>query len=79
MNKTTKTQRPSTHVGIDVSKDHLDVCCFNADGQRCTQRSTQVYKNTAAGHRRLLKWLGPSARVVVESTGRHGLDLTLAL
>ena len=70
---------PSLHArtcaGIDVSKDHLDVCCFDADDQKRSRRFT----NSPAGHRRLITWLGTPARVVVESTGRYGLDLTLAL
>jgi transposase len=61
---------------MDVSKDHVDVCCFDATGSRRTRR----FPNTPAGHRRLLGWLGPTpTQVVVESTGRYSLDLTLTL
>lgn len=65
----------STCAGIDVSKDHLDVCCFDDDDQQRTRR----FKNTPAGHGRLITWLGAPTRVVVEATGRYGLDLALAL
>lgn len=75
MNKTSATC-PATYAGVDVSKDHLDICCFDNEG---AQRRTQRFKNTAAGHRQLVGWLGGSARVVVESTGRYGLDLAFAL
>lgn len=74
MNKASTT--PATCAGIDVSKDHLDVCCFNAEGQRRTRR----FRNTSGGHRKLASWLSAvPARVVVESTGRYGLDITLML
>ena len=66
---------PASYVGIDVSKDHLDLCCFDTDGRRRTRR----FRNAASGHQRLVHWLARPARVVVESTGRYGLDLTLAL
>lgn len=76
MNKTTTTRRAATYAGIDVSKDHLDVCSLDAAGQRRAHR----FPNTPSGHRQLIGWLGDSpAQAVVESTGRYGLDLTLAL
>jgi transposase len=66
----------TTFAGVDVSKDHVDVRCFDATGSRRTRR----FPNTPAGHCRLLGWLGPTpTQVVVESTGRYSLDLTLAL
>jgi len=66
----------TSYAGVDVSKDHVDVCCFDATGSHHTRR----FPNTPAGHRALLGWLGPTpAQVVVESTGRYSLDLTLAL
>lgn len=70
-----QSPHPSSYVGVDVRKDHLDVCAFDADGQRRTRR----FRNATPGHQRLLCWLPTPARVVVESTGRYGLDLTLAL
>jgi transposase len=69
------SRHPTTCAGIDVSKDTLEVCCFN----ETDQRRTQHFKNTPMGHRRLITWLGAPARVVIESTGPYGLDLTLAL
>jgi len=64
------------YAGVDVSKDHVDVCCFDATGCHRTRR----FPNTSSGHQALLGWLGSApAQVVVESTGRYGLDLTLAL
>ena len=62
-------------VGVDVSKNYLDLCCFHPEGQRRTRR----FPNTATGHRACVRWLDGPARVVVESTGRYGLDLTLTL
>jgi transposase len=66
---------PTLWAGIDVSKDSLDVCCFSSQSRRRTRR----FKNTPPGAQRLIKWLGAPARVVVEATGRYGLDVTLAL
>lgn len=66
----------TSYAGVDVSKDHVEVCCFDATGKRRARR----FPNVPAGHRALLGWLGPTpTQVVVESTGRYGLDLTLAL
>lgn len=62
---------------FDVSKDHIDTCSFDAAGGRRTRR----FSNTPAGYRRRIGWLDTDepVRVVVESTGRYSLDLTLAL
>jgi transposase len=67
---------PTTFVGIDVSKDHLDVCVL-------PNALTRRVPNTPAGHRQLLDTLLPlvahpaDLRAVVESTG--GLELPVAL
>lgn len=61
-------------IGIDISKDHLDVHILpDGTGRR--------FDNDTAGHRGLLKWLGktPVARVVFEATGRHHRALEQAL
>ncbi len=61
------------HVGIDVSKDWLDVAVSDGRARR--------FDNGAAGHRSLLTWLSRrhGCRVVLESTGTYGLDLALTL
>lgn len=54
-------------IGVDISKDHLDVHCL-PDG------ASRRFDNTPCGHRTLLKWLklkGQIARVVFEATGRY--------
>jgi len=54
-------------IGVDISKDHLDVHCL-PDG------ASRRFDNTPCGHRALLKWLKPKAaiaRVVFEATGRY--------
>ena len=54
-------------IGIDVSKDHLDVCCLG-DGRAAR------FGNDAAGFRKLLAWLPKAdgiARVVYEATGPY--------
>jgi len=64
-------------VGIDVSKDWLDVsvqCAGVVHAER--------FANTAAGHRQLLKWLRRfrgRVRIVLEATGIYSLDIALAL
>jgi len=65
-------------VGIDVSKDVLDV----AIGLEGTGLATARFANDAAGHRKLVSWLtkrGRAARVVLESTGTYSLDVALTL
>jgi len=67
-----------TEVGIDVSKDVLDVA-VRRDG---TRDETARFQNDAAGHRALVRWLTKrdrAARVVLESTGTYSLDVALAL
>lgn len=66
-------------VGIDISKDWLDVACFpEAPGTRLA--------NTASGHAALIAWLagiaeaeGAPPRVVFEATGAYHRGLAQAL
>ena len=53
-------------IGVDISKDHLDVHAF-------TPGTTARFSNTPAGFRALTRWLGPTAlaRVVYEPTGPY--------
>jgi len=65
-------------VGIDVSKDWLDVERSDEAGKVETGR----FENIAAGHRKLCGWLskgGRRARVVVEATGAYHQKLVVAL
>jgi transposase len=67
----------TTAVGIDVSKEWLDVSAHGAGGVQAARVA-----NTAAGHRELLKWLRQfrgGMRIVLEATGIYSLDLALAL
>ena len=61
-------------VGVDISKDTLDVHLHPAG-------ATQRLANTPAGIRKLITWLGgfPIARIVFEPTGayHHGLERRL--
>lgn len=61
-------------VGIDVSKDHLDVHVRPAGTAR-------RFANTDAGHRAVLTFLAPFAPtlVVLEATGRHERAVVAAL
>lgn len=61
-------------IGIDISKDHLDVHRLPlGDGAR--------FANTATGLKALLRWLAPTpvARIVFEPTGRYHQKLEQSL
>lgn len=65
-------------AGIDVSAATLDVMRQGADGGRALEQ----FPNTAAGHRRLGRWLaagGGPVRVVLEATGVYHRAVTRAL
>jgi transposase len=60
-------------IGVDISKDHLDACRWPG-GETC--RVT----NDAAGHRRLLRWIGAEvACVAFEATGAYHAAFERAL
>jgi transposase len=65
-------------VGIDVSKETLDVNC--ARGQR---RQGKIFTNTPEGWKPVLSWLkamgSKQAHICMEATGRHSLGVALAL
>ena len=75
--RATPTPLGPTDVGIDVSKDWLDVSTCAA-GVVHEERTA----NTGAGHRQLVTWLrrvrGP-VRIALEATGLYSLDVALAL
>lgn len=65
-------------IGVDISKDHLDVC-------RWPDGAARRFSNDRRGHRALLAWLGEAevarvVRVVYEPTGPYhrGLERALA-
>jgi transposase len=60
-------------IGVDISKDHLDACRW-PDGETCR------VGNDAAGHRRLLRWIGPAVVCVAfEATGAYHAAFERAL
>jgi transposase len=62
-----------TTIGIDISKDHLDV-------HRLPGGERDRFDNTSAGHRALLRWIGPiPTRVVYEPTGPYHRKLEVGL
>jgi len=70
--------REMTVVGIDVSAATLDVMRHGPDAPRAAEQ----FPNTAAGHRRLGRWLaagGGPVRVVLEATGVYHRAVTRAL
>jgi transposase len=55
---------PST-IGVDISKDHLDV-------HRLSDAAARRFSNDKAGHKALIIWIGgEAARVVFEPTGPY--------
>jgi transposase len=67
-----------TQVGVDVDSEQL-VCLM----QRAEQRQPlATFANTAAGHRKFIRWAtkgARSARVCLEATGIYSLEFALAL
>lgn len=69
---------PETHlnhaIGIDVSKDQLDVFCTD-------RTSGKAFPNTAEGHQALLNWARPTTgtRFAFEATGAYHIALETAL
>ena len=62
-----------TNIGIDISKDHLDVHRLPGDERR-------RFDNSKAGHKALIRWIGETpARVVYEPTGNYHRALERAL
>lgn len=60
-------------IGIDISKDHLDA-------HRLPGGEHDQFDNTAAGHKALLRWIGPiPTRVVYEPTGPYHRKLEVRL
>ena len=60
-------------IGVDISKDHLDACRWpSGESLRVT--------NDAAGHRKLLRWIGAEiACVAFEATGAYHAGFARAL
>jgi transposase len=60
------TQSTPSSVGVDISKDHLDVA-HHPSG------AAKQFSNDAKGFRSLIAWLGPYApeRIVFEATGAY--------
>lgn len=67
-------------LGIDISKDKLDVALYQAEADRYREA---CFSNDKEGHRRLSKWLkkhkGKGVAVCIEATGRYGDAVALHL
>ncbi len=68
----------SITLGIDISKDKLDVALYQAEHYHLAS-----FSNDKDGYRRLRKWLkkhkGQEAAVCIEATGRYGDGVSLYL
>jgi hypothetical protein len=69
-------QSPQSFVGIDISKDHLDVFSVKQGHSRKRRFRKRRFGNTPKGHRALIGWLGNDP---VEASGRYSIDVALAL
>ena len=66
------------HVGVDVGSEEL-VCMMQRAGQRLP---LATFANTAAGHKKFIRWATKGARpvrVCLEATGIYSLEFALAL
>lgn len=62
-----------TIIGIDISKDQLDV-------RRLPDNASRQFENAKAGHKALIGWIGTGqVRVVYEATGPYHRQLEVAL
>jgi transposase len=76
---TTPTIAPPTPVGLDVSKDTLDVCLLINEKRREKQ-----FANDTTGHRQLLRWAhslakDSSCHFCLEATGPYSQSIALFL
>jgi transposase len=64
----------SYFVGIDVSKPYLDV-------HRLPDQAARRFDNSAAGHRRLIRWLSghPVGLIVLEASGGYERAVVVAM
>ncbi len=65
-------------IGVDVDSEKL-VCAMQRAGER---RPLATFANTAAGHKRFIRWVSKgarAARVCLEATGIYSLQFALAL
>jgi transposase len=66
MHHSTALNSTAKNAGVDISKDHLDVCLYPGG-------ATRRFANDVKGHRALVAWLAPHdiVRVVYEPTGPY--------
>jgi len=79
VSESTEVATPSTFVGIDVSKQKLDVCVM--PGGAMSSRELHAFSNNSAGHAKLValgKSLG-NPLLVLESTGGYERPALFAL
>jgi len=63
-----------TYIGIDISKDTFDAATSS-------QKQSVTFKNSPAGFKKLIKWLGEldTPHIAMEATGKYYLGLALHL
>ena len=73
MNKDKTQNKDNSFVGIDVSKDKIDICLFIND-----TANHKIYKNNAEGFKELEKYLSNkkvSPHICMEATGKYHLGI----
>lgn len=73
-------EHPWVWIGLDVSKDTLDVCLLRSTGKS----SAKQFSNDASGHTKLLRWAGhldpdATAHFCLEATGSYSQGVALFL
>jgi len=68
-----RTKINNTTIGLDISKDKIDVCKLPA-------QEFQQFDNNAKGHKNLVRWIGDGVKCVVfEPTGSYHRQLEQVL
>ena len=74
-----KDPRVKTWIGIDVSKDQLDVCLLKDNGKE----QSRQFRNDPEGHEKLARWVRSqdlvSAHFCMEHTGGYSMGIALFL
>jgi len=80
MNTMITTAVTTTWIGLDVSKDTIEVCLLRANGKTHFKQ----FPNTASGHTKLLRWTqhldeGGTSHFCMEATGSYSNAVALFL
>ncbi len=77
---TTTTSTTSTWIGLDVSKESIEVCLLRDNGKAHFKQ----FSNDVSGHSKLLRWVhhldeNGSSHFCMEATGAYSHEVALFL